>query len=160
ISLKTGDTYADAAELAATQPGSPAYKAGLRKGDTIVQIDSEKIARQSQLKHALGPRYAGETVNVIYIRGKERERREAKIELTDKLIPYEHPFLGLLPFRDESDAVRVRYVFPGGPAAKAGVKAGDRIVALNASPAKNADELRTLVANLEPKAKAALKVER
>src|SRR5262245_34030479 len=70
ISLVPGDPYSLPAELAAAQAGSPAYKAGLRAGDTIVELDSTKIERQSQLKHALGPRYAGDKVSVVYTRGK------------------------------------------------------------------------------------------
>ena len=106
ISLKQGDPFATPAELGATQAGSPSYKAGLRGGDTIVEIDSTPIERQSQLRHVLGPHYAGEKVHVVYIRGKDKERLEADIELTDKLIPYEHPFLGVLPLPS----------FGGGPA--------------------------------------------
>jgi S1-C subfamily serine protease/predicted esterase len=160
ISLKPGDTYATPAELAAAQAGSPAYKAGLRKGDTIVEIDGTKIERQSQLKHALGPCYAGDKVHLVYIRGKEKpERREIDIELTDKLIPYEHPFLGFLPLRD-GEGVRVRFVYPDSPAAKAGIKPGDRIAALGDEAIKDAEQFRTLVANIEPKTKAALKLQR
>jgi serine protease Do len=166
ITLKQGDMFSLPAELAAAQAGSPAYKAGLRAGDTIVAIDGTPIARQSQLKHALGPRYAGETVHIALMRGKENQQRvEVDVELTDKLIPYEHPFLGLLPLRKElSDAnpagVRVRYVYPGSPALAAGLKAGDRITAFGDTAVTDAEQLRTLVANLEPKAKAALKIER
>ena len=61
-------------------------------------------------------------------RGKEKpERRETDVELAEKLIPYEHPFLGILPMRD-GEGVRVRYVFPGGPAEAAGIKPGDRLM--------------------------------
>src|SRR4029079_15050166 len=66
ISLKPGDPYATPAELAASQACSPAYKAGLRSGDTIVEIDGIKIERQSQLKHALGPHYAGDKLHLVY----------------------------------------------------------------------------------------------
>lgn len=159
ISLKPGDPYATPAELAAAQAGSPAYKAGLRKGDTIVEIDGTKIERQSQLKHALGPHYAGDKVHLIYLRGKEMpERREIDVELIDKLIPYEHPFLGILPMRD-GDGVRVRYVFPGSPAEKAGLKPGDRLTALGDETIKDPVQLRAIMANLEPKAKFAVKVD-
>jgi serine protease Do len=162
ISLKQGDPFATSAELGATQAGSPSYKAGLRGGDTIVEIDSTPIERQSQLRHVLGPHYAGEKVHVVYIRGKDKERREADIELTDKLIPYEHPFLGILPLRmaEQAAGVRVRYVYPGSPAAAAGVKPGDRVVACDDAAVTSAEQLRTLVANLEPKAKPTLKIER
>ncbi|HMC11595.1 MAG TPA: PDZ domain-containing protein, partial [Pirellulaceae bacterium] len=160
ISLKPGDANSLPAELAATQAGSPAYKSGLRSGDTIVELDAVPIARQSQLKHALGPRYAGDKVHIVFTRGKENlERREIDIELTDKLIPYEHPFLGILPLR-EGDGVRVRYVYPNSPAAIAGVKEGDAIAGLGDTPVTDASQLRTLVANLEPKAKVTLKVQR
>jgi len=160
ISLKPGDPYSLAAELAAAQAGSPAYKAGLRSGDTIVELDGVQIERQSQLKHALGPRYAGEQVKIIYTRGKEPvERREAAIELAAKLIPYEHPFLGILPRREASGIV-VRYVYPGSPAAAAGIQPGDRITAVDGAEVATAAEVRTAVANLEPKAMTKLRIER
>jgi serine protease Do len=162
VSLKPGDLYAQPAEIAACQAGSPAYKAGLRAGDTIVEIAGGPITRQVQVRHALGPRYAGDKVHVVAMRGKEKtERIEADIELAEKLIPYDHPFLGILPMRDEAaGGVVVRYVYDGSPAAEAGVKAGDKIVALGETAVGDAAQLRTAVANLEPKAKAALKIER
>jgi 6-phosphogluconate dehydrogenase (decarboxylating) len=45
-----------------TQKTVDALAKVLEKGDTIVEIDGTKIDRQSQLKHALGPRYAGDKV--------------------------------------------------------------------------------------------------
>lgn len=162
VSLKAGDIYSLPAEIGACQAGSPAYKAGIKAGDTIVEIDGTPIQRQSQLKHALGPRYAGDKVHVVFTRGKDKvERLEADIVLAEKLIPYEHPFLGILPMRDAAEGpVAVRYVYPGSPAAEAGVKAGDKITALGETAVTGAEQLRNLVANLEPKAKATLKLDR
>ncbi len=162
VSLKPGDPYATPAEIAASQAGSPAYKAGLRAGDTIVEIGGVKIERQSHLKHALGPRYAGDKLHVVALRGKDKQQRlEADVELAEKLIPYETPFLGLLPLRAvPGGGVVVRYVYPQSPADAAGVQAGDRIGALGDKAVADAAELRAAVANLEPKAKAALKIER
>jgi serine protease Do len=167
ISLKPGDIYALPAEIAASQPGSPAYKAGVKAGDVVVEIDGQKIVRQSQLKHALGARYAGDTVKLVLKRGESQV--EASIQLIDKLDPYEHPFLGILPLRDAADpakpGVAVRYVYPGSPAAEAGVQPGDRIVGLLQGAAAemvaaDAAALRTAVANLEPKTKVTVKVRR
>jgi serine protease Do len=162
VSLKPGDPYATPALIAASQAGSPAYKAGLRAGDTIVEINGAAIDRQVQLKHALGPRYAGDKVHVVALRGKDKEERiEADLELAEKLIPYETPFLGLLPLRAvPGGGVVVRYVYPGSPASAAGLAPGDRILALGGTAVADAAELRAAVANLEPKAKALLKVER
>ena len=159
ISLKPGDLYSLAAEVAASRPGSPAYKAGVKAGDTIVEIDGQKIVRQSQFRHALGARYAGDKVNLVLARGDSRI--QAQVELIDKLDPYEHPFLGLLPMRTAGETgVRVRYVYPLSPAAEAGLAPGDRIDALGATAVANAAELRSAVANLEPKAKVTLKITR
>lgn len=161
ISLKPGDPYALPAEIAAAQAGSPAYKGGLRAGDTIVQFDRAGIERQVQLKHALGARYAGDKVHVVFVRGKEKpERLEADIELAEELIPYEHPFLGVLPLRATEGNVIVRYVYPGSPAEAAGIMPGDRLTALGETAVTDGAQLRTLVANVEPKAKITLKVER
>jgi len=165
ISLKPGDRYSLAAELVATHPLSPAYKAGLKKGDTIVEIDGTPIERQSQLQHALGPRYAGEKVHLVVTRSKgkeeekDKDRREIDVELTDKLIAYDTPFLGILPMRD-GEGVRVRYVYPKSPAETAGLKAGDSLIEFGDEKITDAAQLRTLVANLEPKTKVRLKVQR
>ena len=162
VSLKPGDIYSLPAEIAASQPGSPAYKAGLKAGDTIVEIDGQKIARQAQLKHALGTRYAGDKVNLVLKRGDSTVA--AAVELIDKLDPYAHPFLGILPLRGTAEpGVTVRYVYPGSPAAETGVEPGDRIVALTQAGAAevavaDAAALRTAAANLEPKIKVALQV--
>jgi serine protease Do len=160
ISLKSGDVYSLPAELASARPGGPAYKAGLKAGDTIVAIDDTPIVRQSQLKHALGPHYGGDKIRVAYTRGKEKsERREATIELAEKLIAYQHPFLGLLPLRD-GEGVRVRYVYQESAADKAGLKAGDKITAIDGAAIASAGVLRDAVANVEPKAKVKLAIER
>ena len=84
----------------------------------------------------------------------------SEVELIDKLEPYEFPFLGILPLRPvagKPEGLVVRYVYPDGPAAKAGVLAGDQIVSL-AKAAKSrtrllrAERLRTLL----PDAKVAI----
>jgi serine protease Do len=160
ISLKPGDMYSLPADIAACQAGSPAYKAGIRAGDTIVELGGLAIARQAQLKHALGPRYAGDKLHVVYLRGKDKQRLETDVELAEKLIPFETPFLGILPLRDRGTGVKVRYVYPGSPAEAAGIKSADAITALGDTAAADAAQLRELVANVEPKAKALLKIER
>ena len=162
ITMKNGDMYVLPAEVAASQAGSPAYKAGLRAGDTIVEIDGQPISRQVHLRHALGPLYAGDKLQVVALRGKDKQQRiTADLELAEKLIPFETPFLGLLPMRAEIGVgVVVRYIYPNSPAAAAGLQAGDRIFAIGSAPVADAAELRAAVANLEPKAKAQLKLVR
>ena len=157
ISLKAGDPYALPAELGACQFGSPAAKAGLKAGDVIVEADGRKVERQAQLKHALGPHYAGDVIRLVALR--KDQRIEANVELTDKLVPYEHPFLGILPTRDVPGVV-VRWVYPESPAAKAGLKPGDKITHALGQAVADVVAVHEKLAGLEPKQKVSLKITR
>jgi serine protease Do len=139
------------------------------------------VVRQSQVKEAIGPLYAGDKVAIAYKRGDELLRGE--MTLVDKLEPYTRPFLGILPMRlavaDEAPAqpptaegenqpaaevdeqgVVVRFVYPGSPALEAGLEAGDRITQANGKPVTSRAALRSLIANSELKDKIQLTVTR
>jgi serine protease Do len=153
IALKPGDIYALPAEIAAVPPNSPAAKAGLKPADVIVALDGQPIVRQAQLKHALGPKYAGEKVKLTVTRkvDKKDEKLELEAELTDVLIPYEHPLLGILPMRGTTEkGVTIRYVFPSTPAAEAGLKAGDRLTSVAGKEATDAAALQLQLSSLDP----------
>jgi serine protease Do len=146
VSLKGTDLFSGEVIIAAAAAGSPAQQAGLKAGDKIVEVDGAKITRQAELRHVLMPRYAGDRVKLVALRGEERIERE--IELVAEIAPYEFPFLGILPLREPSEekGVVVRYVFPDSPAAKADLKPQDRIVALNGKPVADRDGLLELMA--------------
>jgi serine protease Do len=171
VSLRAGDPYATEPVIAACHPKSPAAEAGIKTGDKIVAIDGVPVASQSEMKHQLGPRYAGEKVVLTVLRGKER--LEKSTELVAKLLPYVHPFLGVLPMRD-NDAVEgdkgateskpagviVREVYPDSPAAKAGIKSGDRIVSLDGQPIVDRARLQEKIAAFEPLKAVKVELER
>ncbi len=160
IALDGNDLYGGEAIVGVCQPNSPAYDAGLKAGDKIVEANGTPIRRQAELKHALGPLYAGDEVRLVVLR--DNERLEKTFQLTDKLLPYEHPYLGILPKRapiPESGVV-VRYVDPDGPAGKSGVMAGDTIVSIDNLPIEDADDLRQKIAGFEPAATIQLRFER
>lgn len=150
ISIKDGDINADPAIIMACQPKGPAASAGLKPQDKVVRIDNLPIERHAQLKHALGGKYAGDTVRVTVER--DGQQVEKTLELIDKLAPYQHPLLGILPLRDKSDlpGVRVRYVFPASPASEAGLARGDRITALADVEVTDAGSLAAALAAHEP----------
>ncbi|HEY1784974.1 MAG TPA: PDZ domain-containing protein, partial [Pirellulales bacterium] len=136
--------------IAACRVNSPAYEAHLQAGDTIVEINGKPVTRQAQLKQELNRYYAGDKVRLVVMR--KDQRIENEVELVDKLEPYEFPFLGILPMRrvaGKPEGLVVRYVYPDGPAAKAGVLAGDQIVSIGGSEIKDAaaaaERLRTLL---------------
>jgi serine protease Do len=157
VSLKAGNQFADPALVAAVPAKSPAAEAGIKAGDEIVEVDGQPIKRQTQLKHALGGKYAGDKVTVVVKRGDKRIT--AEVELVEKIDPYEHPFLGMLPMRDAEGMV-VRYVYPDSPAEKAGIEPGDSITRLDGDDIADALGLRDAIAALEIGAKVALEVDR
>lgn len=153
ISLKGTNIYADRAELAAVAPKSPAAEAGLKPGDVIVEVDGQSIARQAQLKHALGPKYAGETVHVVVERGDDKSRHEFDVKLAKEILPYAHAFLGVLPSRvPEEKGVRVRWVYPESPAAAIGLKAGDVIEKIGDQAVSSAVDAQQALVRFEPEA--------
>ena len=161
ISLKKGDIYSLPADVAASRADGPAGKAGIKTGDEVVEVDGSPVQRQAQLKHLIGAHYAGDKVKVVVRRGSERV--EATVELIDKMEAYQHPFLGTLPIRDDKQpGVLVRYVYPGSPAEKAGMKPGDRLVKMGAPPIVlvDANSLRDLFAISPPGQKIAFEVQR
>ncbi|HUE73619.1 MAG TPA: PDZ domain-containing protein [Pirellulaceae bacterium] len=158
VALKKGDIYSLPAEVLAARADGPAGKAGLKAGDVIVELDGSPIERQAQLRHAIGRHYAGDQVKVAVRRGSERI--ETDVTLAEKLAPYQHPFLGILPLRTPGSEVRVRFVYPDSPAAKAGVQPGDRIATVNQAPVAGRLEIIDQVALLEPGQKVVLGLER
>ena len=91
---------------------------------------------------------------MVVLRGAQRV--EAAVELTDHLEPYEHPFVGppaATAIRRRNRESSVRYVYPGSPAAEAGIQAQDRLLALVGKPVNQVAEAWQILANHEPKAK-------
>jgi serine protease Do len=128
VRLNTPDLFSTAPVIGQVTPGSAAAKAGLKPGDILTEIDGHPVVRMAQILHVLGPKYEGDTVSLKYKRGG-KEITVEHLELVGTLSAYVHPFLGILPVRDDPKlGVLVRYVFAGSGADKAGIKPGDRIV--------------------------------
>jgi serine protease Do len=161
ITIKGQDIYEGQPTIDRVRYGSPAQQAGLKDGDAIVELDGHPVKRQAQIKHALGSRYAGETVSIKVKRGEEQLTRE--LTLVDKLVPYESAWLGVLPVRDGAAkpeaGVGVRYVIPDSPAALAGLDRGQRILKFNDAEVSTGGALLDLVSRIRPTERARLTVQ-
>ena len=160
VNLKGPNQSTGEPEITACRPNSPAAKAGLKVGDRIVEIEGSPTARAAAVKQELSRRYAGEKVHLVVIRNEKRI--EFDVELVAKLTPYQHPLLGVLPMRTPGNrpGVAVRYVYPQGPAAAAGIEPGDLIVSLAGEPIKDRDQLLGNIAEFEPEEEVELDVRR
>lgn len=61
-------------------PGSPAEKAGIKKGDVIVGVASEAIESQMDLRNSMLKNAPGATVQVEYLRAGKRNTVNVKLE--------------------------------------------------------------------------------
>ena len=155
VTFKGTNIYALPATIVTCAPKSPARAAGLLPGDTIVELDGTKIERQSQLRHALGPRVAGETVRLVVTRGEPAQRVETSLQLAATIEPYVRPDLGCLPMRETTlgnpvPGVTIRFVFPASPAERAGLQAGDRILAVGDQETGTAAAMRDRLITHDP----------
>lgn len=142
-------------QIDVVRPLSPADEAGLESGDVIVGLDERRIVRVADLKHALGPRYAGETVEVHLERGEQSVT--AAITLAAELPDYEFAYLGVLPERVptvSSDppvpGLALRHVFVDSPADQGGLRETDRITALAETAVDSVTALRDRLARVQP----------
>lgn len=138
IGYSSRDPFTAPANIATCRVGSPAAKAGLRPGDTVVTAAGQPVTRIAELRHVLAPRYAGDTVELVVDRPQKAGgsvRVSARATLVAELPPWRRPMLGIVPDRsagvekadgkEKSGGVRVQWLWPEGPAARAGVRAGD-----------------------------------
>jgi S1-C subfamily serine protease/predicted esterase len=127
---KEGDIYTTAAVVGTVLPLSAAAVAGIKAGDVITEVDGVRVNRQAQVMHLLGRKYEGDAVSVKVKRGQQ-ELSFANLKMTGLLTAFAHPYIGILPMRDDPElGVEMRFVFPQSPADLAGLKSGDRILTL------------------------------
>src|SRR5262245_46162051 len=136
IRMSVADQVGAAPVIGTVEAGSPAEKGGLKAGDLIQEIDGKVVRNYAQVLHRLGGKYEGDKLSVKVLRDKKEVTLE-EVVLGSSVAAYGQPFFGILPMRDDpAPGVAVRYVYPKGPAAAAGIKVGDRImkVGLTAAP--------------------------
>ncbi len=143
IGLVTGGVHLQPPRIGSVWPNSPAAAADWRPGDVIVAVEGVPVGTQAQLHFQLVPRYAGDVLNVQL----ERDGRPftSRVTLAGELAPYKPPFLGIFPGQlrqpPELPGVLVRGVWPDGPAARAGVQAGDRLLQIESMKIERLDDV-------------------
>jgi serine protease Do len=138
--------------------GGPAEKAGIERGDVIIEFDGQEVKEMNELPRIVANTPIGKEVNVKVLRdgrektfkvsvGELKEEREVTLRPTVKEFEEE---LGLTvqPLTSEmaphfgpkeTEGVVVSDVYPGSPADEAGIRRGDIIQEINRRPIKDMD---------------------
>jgi len=132
ITWRSRDVINGEPVIASCRQGSPAALAGLRPGDRFVQIGDRPITRIGEARHQIMPRRAGEELAIVVERGADPRRIEARVTLADALPPWRAAVIGVLPAAAPAGAegVTAEWLLPAGPAATAGLGAGEIIRAV------------------------------
>lgn len=131
--------------------GSIAAAAGLHSGDVIRAIDGQPVAGERDVVFGLLDAMSARGSAALTLQGPDGVRREARLNVPDAgqrrhLTEPAELFRGLgFQFWVPPIPPVVGQVLPGGPAARAGLKAGDRFVAVDGQPVK---DFRDIVARV------------
>ncbi|MFW6080186.1 MAG: PDZ domain-containing protein, partial [Gemmatimonadota bacterium] len=141
------------AEIVSVRPESPAEEAGLEVGDVVVALDGEDVANVGDLQAALAGLEPGtEAVLDVY---REGRRVRVPVELglirsgvTPEREPAPEPpgpaRLGFGVSESEGRVV-IAAVSPRSPALEAGLRPGQRVLAVNGRPARSLREFTAAV---------------
>jgi serine protease Do len=147
------------------EKGGPADKAGLRSGDVIRKVDGQAIVSSGDLPAVIGQLKPGSSVAL------EIWRQGARTEITARLGDAVDK-TQTVASKDDSDAsqgklgLALRPLQPqerreakvdgglliedtGGPSARAGVQAGDVLLAINGTPASSIDQVREVASHAD-----------
>ena len=139
------------------EPESVAARAGLRAGDRIISVNGREVAGQRRFSAFLGG-MGGRRVPVII----DRNGRKYTVQLTPAESSQDGPWLGIYLQDNEEgqEGAIVTHVYPASPAARAGLRTGDVVLAVEDQQVENPADLIALLDEFEPRSKVNLRLRR
>jgi serine protease Do/serine protease DegQ len=128
--------------------GSAAARAGIEAGDVITTIRGQPVKGAAELRNSIGMLKVGDSVEIDLLRDGKPKRLTAVLREVAQLADAEsiHSALAGADLADAPEGsgggVIVRSVQPGSPAEQSGLRADDRIVAVNRSRVSSLAQLR------------------
>ncbi|MEJ5331039.1 MAG: DegQ family serine endoprotease [Desulfobaccales bacterium] len=164
--------------VAEVRPGTPAEKAGIKRGDIIIEFNGQPIKEMNELPRLVAATAPGTKATVKVLRdGKEKTFSLTVTELVDEPgtpggpAPEAEELAGLsvedltpalarrFGLRETKGAVVTR-VAPGSPAAEAGLRPGDLILEVNGGAVQSAADFQRLISRVEKGSVARLLIKR
>lgn len=159
LALSFGLDQASGALISKVDKDSPAERAGLEAGDVILKLNGQAISESADLPPRVAALKPGSDAKLEVWRKGERqsvtvtvEERDAQLAAADAGQPAEQGRLGVAvrPLSAEEQKQLASdngllVLESGGAAARAGIRQGDLILALNGKPIENVDQLKELV---------------
>ena len=129
--------------IGAPEQGSPAASAGLRDGDEIVSIDGEEVRTFADLRLSLIEEAAKRGKPVVELANGERRELDLS-QLPEGYLEGDGKVLGVEPYMPPLPPVAGN-LLAGGSAEKAGLKPGDRILAVDGQPVRQWQEFAEMI---------------
>ncbi|WP_431047023.1 DegQ family serine endoprotease [Roseateles sp. L2-2] len=158
----------EGALVANVEDNGPAAKAGLRSGDVILGFKGQRIVSSGDLPALVDQSLPGDKVDIEVWRGGKREtitatlgdanEKGAKLAKGGGDADADHAKLGLTlrPLQTDErrqlgtrDGLLIQEVGEGSAAARAGVRPGDVLLAVNGTPVQSLDQVRSAVKGAE-----------
>ena len=146
------------AVLTSPAAGSPAAVAGLAASDEIVAVDGERVLSWQDLRWRLLKASGNDDAIVTVDRGGVRAQHTLSL-LGLRRDDWEGNFVSALGLKIDLGAPRVNDVLPGHPAAVAGMRAGDSIIAIDGQIVRSPAEVAAIT-NAHPGERLAFTVRR
>ncbi len=141
--------------LAAPPAGSAAASAGLQAGDLVVAVDGDAVASWQDLRWRL-VRAQGKDSIAIDVEPRGTHRAPPVERTSHRLVfaalgtaDWEGNATGVLGLKSDLGPPLIDQVVAGKPADRAGLKAGDRIVAIDGTPVRSPSDV-ALLTNAKP----------
>jgi regulator of sigma E protease len=132
--------------LAEPPPSTPAAAADVRAGDRVVAVDGEPVGSWQELRWRVVRAQGHERVTLSLVRDNVQDGpidRELSLAGMDTA-EWEGNPLATLGLRADLGAPIVEQVLPGKPAERAGLKAGDRIIAVDGTPTRSPSDVASM----------------